>query len=62
MALPALGGELTQIQGVGVAGVAAVGGQESEQRHSLDVGRLTFGVSIRARAGAARPFERVVVG
>jgi hypothetical protein len=37
--LPAPGGELTQVQGVGVAGVAAVAGQEPEQRHSLDVGQ-----------------------
>ena len=31
------GGELAQIQGVGVTGVAAVGGEEPEQRHPLDV-------------------------
>ena len=37
--LPAPGGELAQVQGVGVAGEAAVGGQEPEQRHPLDVGQ-----------------------
>jgi hypothetical protein len=33
------GGELAQIQGVGVTGVAPVGGEEPEQRHPLDVGQ-----------------------
>ena len=37
--LPAPGGELTQIQGVGVTGEPAVAGQEPEQRHLLDVGQ-----------------------
>jgi hypothetical protein len=39
LVLPAPGGELAQIQGVGVTGEAAVGGQEPEQRHPLDVGQ-----------------------
>ena len=37
--LRAPGGELAQVQGVGVAGEAAVAGQEPEQRHPLDVGQ-----------------------
>ena len=37
--LPAPSGELPQVQAVGVAGVAAVAGQESEHRHPLDVGQ-----------------------
>ena len=37
---PAPGGELAQIEGVGVAGEATVAGQESEHRHPLDVAAL----------------------
>ena len=40
--LPAPGSELAQIQGVSVSGEAAVGSQESEQRHPLDVRQHRF--------------------